>query len=183
MNKIENITEKIISDAEKDAGEIIHEAEKKAKAIIEYRTSEAEEVVKKLRNHAKSEGELLKERMIASAAIKIRDEQLKAKQEIIDEVFSQAKEQLVHLDMENYVNFLKNALNHITLTGKEILFVPKNMKRVVEDLQLPFILSSETVSSGFLLKGEHAIYNYTFEFLLEFYREELELAVARELFS
>jgi len=79
---------------------------------------------------------------------------------------------------------LTNTIGTLTLNGDEVLVVPKNMADKVKRLRIPIRVSDdEYVDSGFLIKGKGIMLNYTFDSLIDYYREELETEIAQSLFK
>lgn len=184
MGNLQNLIQKIIEDGQNEADAIIQDAERKKEEIIQRKVSEAEEAVERVIAQANREGELVKDRLISNANIQARDARLKAKRDVIQRAFTLAKERLDRLDEEEYLQFLQNHLKDVQLTGKEELVVPEDKKNAVKALPLPINVSErESVDSGFLLKSDQFIMNHSFDFLLDYNRDELELEIARILFN
>lgn len=184
MSNLENLTQKILDEAKSQASIIDEESKKVNENIINSKIREANEEKKRMINRAVSEASLLKERTISNAELKARNEKLKAKQEVIDRVFDMAKERLKNLSEDKYVSYLKDTLKNLKLEGEEIIVVPKRMKPKVKVLGLrPEISDAEIVDSGFLIKGKGTTLNYTFDSLVEHYRDELETEIAQSLFK
>jgi len=184
MSNLDNLVQKILDDAKERADAIIEDANKVKDEIIDAKVKEANEKKEKILERATAEAELLKERVISGAELKVRNEKLKAKQTVIDRVFNLAKEKLENLDEEKYISYLTNTIKTLTLSGNEVLVVTKNMKDKVKRLKIPIKVSdSEFVDSGFLIKGKGIMLNYTFDSLIDYYREELETEIAQSLFK
>lgn len=184
MRNIENITEKIIEDARKQAQEIIAEARQKKEKLIKEKEEQALDEKEKLLQKAKQEVIIEKERMISQARLQARDEVLLAKQEVIEKIFALVKEKLRNLDKKAYIEFLQKQLATRKWHGSELLFVPKKYLDDVVLLDLPVkVVTDEFVESGFLIKDGNIITNYSFDALVDFYRDELEPIIARDLFA
>lgn len=184
MSNLDNLVKKILDDAKERADGIIDEANKAKEEIISSKEKEANEQRNKILERATTETSLLKERVISSAELKARNEILKAKQNVMDRVFNMAKEKLKDLDGDRYISFLKNTLKTLELSGKETIVVPEKMRDRIKKLGLFIKVSDdETVDSGFLIKGEGVILNYSFDSLIDHYREELEIEIAQSLFK
>lgn len=184
MSNLDNLVQKILDDAKERASNIIEDANKFKKELIDSKVKEANENKKKIIEKATLEANLLKERAISGAELKARNEKLKAKQEIIDKVFNIAKERLKNLDEDIYVSYLTSTLKTLKLSGEEIIIVPEKMRKKVKSLGLfPKVSEEESVDSGFLIKDKGIILNYTFDSLIDYYREELETEVAQSLFK
>lgn len=184
MSNLENLTKKILDDANNRASIIKEDSEKVNKEIINSKINEANEKKSRLIEKAASEAILLKERVISNAELKIRNEKLKAKQQVIERVFSLAKTKLENLNEDDYAAYLSKTLKTIDIQGHHVLIVPEKFRSKVIGLSLPLIVShDETVESGFLIKGDGVILNYNFNSLVDYYRDELEGEIAQSLFK
>lgn len=184
MSNLDNLIQKILDDAKERASIIMEDSIKVKEEIIDSKLREANENKKKIVERATGEASLLKDRVISSAELKVRNEKLKAKQSVIERVFNLSKESLRNLDEAQYISFLTNTLKGLNLSGEETLIVPERMRDKVKSLGLfPKVSEEETVDSGFLIKDKGIILNYTFDSLVEHYREELETEIAQSLFK
>jgi V/A-type H+-transporting ATPase subunit E len=182
MSNLENLVQKILDDAKKEADLIIEEANKKKEEIISSRIKEANEKKEKILEKASREADMIKDRIISNAELSARDERLKAKQQVMDRVFELAKERLRNLNEQDFIKFIKGKLESMALDGSEVLVLPEYMKEKVKSLGLPVIVSDESVESGFLIKTNNIVLNYSFDSLVDFLREELEGEIAAKLF-
>lgn len=184
MANLENLIQKIVLDAQKEAEMILDDAKRKKEAIVQKKRSEAEKIGEQFIRRAEREGNMEKDRLISRAKIEERDRRLIVKRDMIERTFALAKEKLIKLDDRAYVQFLQTHLKDVSLTAKEVLIVPDDKRDTVKNLRLPVTVSEEqSVESGFLLKGEHFMMNHTIDSLLNYERDELELEVAKILFG
>jgi len=184
MSNLENLINKILEDAKIEADKILEESAKINKDILDSKINEANEKKKKILDKAVNEASMIKDRIISNAELKVRDEKLKIKQEIIDKVFDLAKKKLKELTEDEYIKFLTNNLKSINLKGTEILIVPENMKARVKAIEsMPKVSDDEIVDSGFILKDGDIAVNYSFDSLVDYLREELETEIAQHLFK
>lgn len=183
MSNLDNLTQKILGDAKRQAEAVMAEAAQRNEGIVSSRVREANDKKKRIVDRAALEASTMKDRAISNAELKVRDEILKAKQEIMDRVFRLAKDRLMKLDEDKYIKFLENAVKRLSLKGSEMLVLPEAMKNGAKALDLPIRISEDTVESGFLLKDKDIIINYTFDSLVDYLREELEVEIALELFK
>lgn len=184
MSNLDNLTQKILDEAKLKADEMIKESKTKSDGIINSRVKEANDQKVKILERADSEAALMKERVISNAELRVRDEKLKAKQEVINKVFKEAKERLLNIDEEMYIKFLQSNIKDLSLKGNEILVVPENMKERVKSLKLPVKVSEdETLGAGFIIKDEDSVLNFSFDSLVDYLREELETEIAQDLFK
>ncbi len=184
MSNLDNLVQKILDDAKSRASAMLDESNRYKEELINSKAREANEIKKRIIEKAMAEANLLKERAISSAELRARNEKLKAKQKIIDQAFDIAKERLKNLDDNRYISFLTNTIKTLKLSGDEIIVVPEKMREKVKSLGLfSRISEDECVDSGFLIKDKGIILNYTFDSLIDYYREELETEIAQSLFK
>ncbi|MDR7871478.1 MAG: V-type ATP synthase subunit E [Tissierellaceae bacterium] len=184
MSNLENLIEKILEDGKMEAQTITKESEKNNQEILDSKISEANEKKDRILEKANREAVMLKERIISEAELRIRDEKLKAKRQVLDKVFILAKERLVNIDEDTYMSFLKNSLNKMNLKGTEVLIVPDRFKEIVQKSGVySNVSNNESIDSGFLLKDGNIIMNYSFESLVDFRREDIEVEIAQVLFQ
>lgn len=183
MSNLDNLTQKILDDAKNKADIIMEESTRKKDEIFNSRVKDANEKQAKIIEKATIEASMMKDRVISNAELRVRDERLKAKQQLINDVFSKAEERLNNLDEEEYVKFLTSNIKNINFKGNELIVVPEKMKQKVKTLGLyPKVADDESVESGFLVKDNDVVLNFTFKSLINYYREELEGEIAKELF-
>lgn len=184
MSNLENLTQKILNDAENEAKAIIEEAKIKNEGIVSSRVKEANERAKRIIERATEEAKMAKERVISNSELQVRDEKLKSKQLIMDRVFLLAKEKLNNLNEEDYIKFLQSSFKNLNLKGTETVIVTEKMRDRVKSLGLfTNISDTETVNSGFIIKDGKILINYTFDSLVDFIREEIESDIARGIFK
>lgn len=184
MSNLENLTQKILEEANSQASIIDEESKRTNQEIIDSKIREAGEEKKRILSRATSEAKLLKERAISNAELKARNEKLGAKQEVIGRVFDTAKQRLKGLSQDKYISYLKATLKSLELEGGETIVVQEKMKSKVKKLGINLKVSDdEVVDSGFMIKGKGTTLNYTFDSLVEHYRNELETEIAQSLFK
>lgn len=194
MSNVKNITSKILKDAEAGKEKILATAAEEKDKIISKKVSSANEIAKEILDKAEVEANSKKERVISSAKLKVRNNKLAAKQEIIDEVFEKSIDKLTNLSKEEFLNFLKNTILSMNLMGKQTLVLnEQGLKFVdsafIEELNKKVnaqITLSETVGKfkgGFILENNGIEINSTYEALVSSLRDELEFEVAKVLFN
>ena len=199
MASIENLTSKILEEANARKKEILSEAEAEKNKIIDKKIAEAKileaEVIKK----SKSESETRKERIISNAELTVRNNKLEAKQNIISKVFEEAVEGLCNLSEEDFKSFIKKSIKNSDITGEENLILNSKGKKVISDEFLNEIngylkkagkkgnlkISKETgtFKGGFVLEKNGIEINNTFEALVNSMKDDLEYDVAMVLFN
>ncbi len=184
MSNLDNLTQKILEDAKNKADIIKEESTRKNEDIVSSRVKDATERQKKIIEKATTEASMMKDRVISNAELRVRDEKLKAKQQLMDRVFIKSKERLNNINEEDFIKFLTSKIKNINFKGTEVIVVPERMKSKVKSLGLyPKVSEDETVDSGFIIKDNNVVLNYSFDSLVDYLREELESEVAKDLFK
>lgn len=199
MSNLENLTSKIIEDANKKAEEIINEAKKEEKKTIEEKVKKANILSEEIVEKAKREAETKAERIISNAHLQVRNSKLEAKQEIIDKVFYEAIEKLQNLSKDEYLGFVKNSILSLDIDGDEEVIISDNDKDKIDNSFIE-TLNNELINKGkkgllklreekrntkggFILYKNGIEINNSFEALVNSLRDELEQEIIDALFS
>lgn len=194
MSNVKNITSKILKDAEAGKENILAAAEEEKNKILSKKASAANEIAQEILQKAEADAKSKKERVISSAKLKVRNNKLAAKQEIIDEVFEKSINKLTELSKEQFLNFVKNSILSMNLTGKQTLILNETGLKFVDDsfidelnkeAKATIALSKTTgnFKGGFILENNGIEINSTYEALVSSLRDELEFEVAKVLFN
>ena len=162
--------------------------------ILSKKASAANEIAQEILQKAEADAKSKKERVISSAKLKVRNNKLAAKQEIIDEVFEKSINKLTELSKEQFLNFVKNSILSMNLTGKQTLILNETGLKFVDDSFIDelnkeakaTIALSKTAGNfkgGFILENNGIEINSTYEALVSSLRDELEFEVAKVLFN
>ena len=185
MSNVKNITSKILKDAEAGKENILAAAEEEKNKILSKKASAANEIAQEILQKAEADAKSKKERVISSAKLKVRNNKLAAKQEIIDEVFEKSINKLTELSKEQFLNFVKNSILSMNLTGKQTLILNETGLKFVDDSFIDelnkeakaTIALSKTAGNfkgGFILENNGIEINSTYEALVSSLRDELE---------
>ena len=194
MSNVKNITSKILKDAEAGKENILAAAEEEKNKILSKKASAANEIAQEILQKAEADAKSKKDRVISSAKLKVRNNKLAAKQEIIDEVFEKSINKLTELSKEQFLNFVKNSILSMNLTGKQTLILNETGLKFVDDSFIDelnkeakaTIALSKTAGNfkgGFILENNGIEINSTYEALVSSLRDELEFEVAKVLFN
>ena len=199
MSNINNLTSKILKDAEERKAKILADAENEKASIITKKTNEANSLEAQMLEKAKREAQTSKERVISGAELKARNERLKAKQVIIQEVFEKSVEELCKLDQDKYIAFVKETILSSGVAGDEKLILNEEGKKFITEAvvaeinkelaskgkkgEISIVSEAGNFKGGFILEKDGIEINNTFEALVNSLKEELEFEVARELFN
>ena len=194
MSNLNNITSKIIKDAEVERESILAKAAEEKSKILAKKEDSANEIAKELLEKAQVEAKSKKERVISGAKLKVRNDKLAAKQQVIDEVFEKSIEKLTKLSKEEFLNFVTEAILSMNLSGKHNLVLNREGLSLVDDnfitelnskINAEIVLSKTTgnFKGGFVLENNGIEINNTYEALVSSLRDELEFEVAKVLFN
>lgn len=189
------VTEKILSDAQADAEKIKKEADEKETSEQAELAEQLDEYEKQTEVLAQKSGEERKMRLLAAARMEIAKDFLGEKRKILDEVFEQAKIQFTNLPDEEYRNVMAQLMKKATESGDEEVIIDKKEKRINDKLinqvnqqlgnkgNLKLSEEKGNLGAGFILKRGKIKNNVSLQVLLEQARKELEIELAKELFS
>ena len=199
MEGIDKIKERIIQEAEEKKQQILSKAEEEAQEILNNCRKRAEEIKLKAIENAKKAAEDERRKIISMAELEERKRFLGAKQQIIDQVFDEAKKHLENLEPQAYKKLLKQMLLKSNLIGDEELIIADKDKSVINADFLKEInselvklgkkgnikISDETrpLIGGFILKSRDFEINNSFDSLIKMQREDLETQIAKILFE
>lgn len=191
---IENITQKILGEANSIAEVSLKNAENRSSEIISQAKQKADEIINELAKKAKIEAEVLRNRKVSAGELQERKMILGAKQDAIKKSFDVALEKLSSMSEENYIKFLVNEILDNTNCEGEIILNELDKAKIGQKLvdtvndklnKKNVVLSNKTVQTrgGFILKNGDIEVNSTFEALLGSIREGLTFEVANVLFK
>ncbi len=183
MSNLENLIQKLLSDGKREADIISEEADKKRKEIISGHERKAQDEKDTYIEKAKEEAQSQENMILSKAEMSVRDDMLRAKQDLLDRAFDLAKDKLTNLGDKEYTDFIKKRLEAFDLKGNETLIVTKDKLELVKSIGLKLEISdTQAVASGFALLSGNVNYNFSFDALIDFQREDLEAEVGKELF-
>jgi len=193
----EQVIEKILADARVEAEKIKKQASEKQadeQAKFDEQLKEHKKQTKALAEKLANEKKL---HLLAAARMNIAKEHLAEKNKILDEVFDQARRQLQSLPDEQYRDLINNLMLEAVETGDEEVIIDKEENRIdaalIEQVNSKLgsgrkgnlKLSEEKMplAGGFILRRGKVKTNVSFGVLLTQARKELEIDLAKELFS
>lgn len=196
MANVSNLTSKILRDAEENKANILASAEEEKNKILAKRIAKAKEIEKEIVKKAEVESKIREERILSAATLKVRNNKLSAKQEIIKEVFEKSIDKLENTSKEDFLEFLKVSIISLGKIGDQRLILNKSGIEAIDDAFMYELnsalgdngnvkVSSEVGSfkGGFILEKDGIEINNTYEALVSSLREELEFEVAKVLFN
>ncbi len=196
MSNLNNLTSKILKDAEDKKAVILSDAEGEKNKILSKRAGEASVEEKSILERAEREAASRKERIISGAELHARNEKLEAKQKVIKEVFQTSVKELSNCSADDLKGFVKEVILNTKIEGTQNLILNEAGKKAIDEAFVAEInealgkkatikLSDETgkFEGGFILEQNGIEINNTFEALVSSLKDDLSLEVARVLFS
>ena len=198
MSNVKNITSKILKDAEVERDRILAASEEEKNKIISKSVNSAKSLEEEILSKAKSEGKL-KDKIISSAKLKVRNDKLAEKQVVIESIFDEALNKLCRLSADDFSSFIRRSILSMDIEGDEDLVLNQVGLKVI-GLEFMDSLNTElknkglkgeirllkkegNFKGGFILKKNGIEINSTYEALISSLRDELEFEVTKVLFS
>lgn len=199
MGGIDRIKNQILQDAENERQKIIDDANKKAKELKDEAKKESEKIIADILKKATVTTEEKKRRAISMEHLEQRKSLLKAKQDLIDEVFNIAEKRLEKMPPEKYRNLIYNMMLKSVEMGNEEIIISEKDKEVINQALIDKVNESlnnqgksgnlklsttyRDMIGGFILKTQDVEINSTFDSIIKQEREELETKIAKILFE
>ena len=198
MDNIEKITGRILSDASSEADRIRADAEAKCREIDEKSAADAKKVYWETVHKGTDDAKIRMDRLMSAAELEAKKQVLRAKQEIIGDVFFRAAEKMRQLPPDSYAELLAAMTAVNAETGEEEIILSAgdrerfgagiadraNEKRRAQGKKAGLRLSGETreTGGGLILKNGNIETNCTFGAAVGERKNELTAGVAAVLF-
>ena len=195
MSDFKVLVDKIINDAQEKKQDIVNKARAESDKIVSKKIDEGNEYKDKILKKAQIEGKELKDKIISKYELKIRNNKLKARRKVLDEVFSKALEELLNLNEEKFKGYVVNTLNKLNVSGEYFLLIPDKYSNIVDNLtsevntqvknnfKVIGIKPSDNLKGGFILEKDGVFINYSFDVLVNSIRDDIEFEVSNLLFN
>jgi V/A-type H+-transporting ATPase subunit E len=193
----QQVTEKILADANAEADKIKKEADEKRADEQAKADEQMQDYKKQTEALAQKAAQDKKLHLLASARMDIAREFLAEKRKILDEVFSQARAQLLNLPDDDYRRLCSKLMHAAVETGDEEVIVDRNERRIDQEFikqinrelgpgykgNLRLSDERRNIGAGFILRRGKIKNNVSLEVLLDRARKNLEIELAKELFE
>ena len=190
---IENITDKILSEANEEASRVLEKASKESHDKVQKAEQQAVVIRKDAETRGKEDSHLLKSRKVSVAELEARKMRLLAKQESISKSFDLALEKLANMDEAEYIKLLVKAISDTGVDSGELMLNQKDRDMVGQKVvglvndsktSVGVTLSNETIDAkgGFVLKNGAVEINSTLETMVNSIRESVTPEVVKVLF-
>jgi V/A-type H+-transporting ATPase subunit E len=194
----EQVIEKILAEAEAEAGKIREKAREKEAAEQAQIDEQLAEYKKQTEVLSQKAAESKKLHLLATARMQIAKNFLSEKRKILDGVFTQAREQIINLPDDQYRQLITNLMLNAVESGDEEVIIDKNEGRIDQQLidrvnerlrsnnskgNLKLSDKRQNIGGGFILKRGKIKNNVSLDVLLAQGRRDLEIELAKELFQ
>lgn len=194
MNAIEKIISQMNEAAEQERAALEQEERMKIDQNFEQKRTQVETEHQKQKE---KQIELLEKKyrqLRNRQQVEVRQENLNAKQEFLRRLFADAVTEMENWDESEQIQFIKNSLYSLPLTGK-VAFIAgeKSAAYLSQTLldewnnELPFmmVLSDETIAdqAGFLINDQGVQYNFLFSSLVQDIQGTMSFEIANQLFE
>lgn len=194
MNAIEKIISQMNEEAEQERAALEQEERMKIDQNFEQKRTQIETEHQKQKE---KQIELLEKKyrqLRNRQQVEVRQENLNAKQEFLRRLFADAIAEMENWDESEQIQFIKNSLYSLPLTGK-VAFIAgeKSAAYLSQTLldewnnELPFtmVLSDESVAgqAGFLINDQGVQYNFLFSSLVQDIQGTMSFEIANQLFE
>ena len=193
----EQVIEKILAESGIEAEKIKKQAQEKDSAEQARLDEQLAQYKKQTEALSQKASESKKLHLLAATRMQIAKDFLAEKRKILDGVFTQAREQIINLPDDQYRQLITKLMLKAVETGDEEVIVDNNERRIDQQLidqvneqlrtsgkgNLNVSDKRQNIRGGFILKRGRIKNNASLDVLLTQVRRELEIELAKELFS
>lgn len=193
----EQVIDKILADAGAEAEKIKTQADENEAAENAKFDEQLDEHGKQTKALAEKLGSEKKLHLLATARMDISKEHLAEKCRILDEVFDKARQQLQNLPDDQYRQLMTSLMLEAVETGDEEVLIDNDEKRIDAALikkvnsklgpdrkgNLKLAGEKLKLGGGFILRRGKIKNNVSLDVLLALARKELEIELAKDIFS
>jgi V/A-type H+-transporting ATPase subunit E len=193
----QQVVEKILTDANAEAEKMRKDAEEKQADEQAKADEQMQDYKKQTEALAQKAARDRKLQLLASARMDIAMEFLAEKRKMLDEVFKQARGQLLNLSDDDYRRLCNKLMHAAVETGDEEVIIDKNERRIDQEFvkqinrelgpgykgNLRLAREKQDLGGGFILKRGKIKNNVSLEVLLARARKEFEIELAKDLFA
>ena len=193
----EQVVQKILTQARAEAEKILTAADETAQKENRRLEEQLGAYRQETERLAEAAGRDKLARMLATARMQNARELLAVKSQILDELFARVKQRIERMADGEYLELMRRLLQEAVQTGREEVIVGKNesqinegfLNRVNDELGrqgkggLRLSPVREDIGGGFILSDGKVRINVSTDVLVRQLRDEMEIALAAELFQ
>ena len=193
---LEDLKQKIISDANAEANVIKQEAKSEIDTVKKEAQEKLSELLKEAEKEAERIAEEKRQNIITLARMNSKNKVLAKKQEIIEKVFEEAFVRLTNMTADEFRGFIKQILQNYNPDKDTLVYVGKKNKDMIDASFIDAINKDSKSRGKFVLADskkdfDYGIYlitdwieiDFTFEGLIKNIRSEIEMDIINILFT
>lgn len=196
---IKEIKEKLLQDALEEKQKIIKNVKTEIDQIKNQAKRENDLLQKEILDRYQQEADLKEKKIITEAILNAKKTILAAKQQIINNVFSEAINRIMKFDEKKYLSFMEKLILNNVETGNEIVFLGNNERQSINEEFITKInrtllsqgkkgelkISKERlpIMGGVVLGMGEIRKNSSLEIILEKVKDEMETKLNQFLFT
>ena len=179
MNTIDNIISRINDETKRKVDDIVNTSNAEIKKINDDAKQKVEDEISIIRKRQENELKNIKERSKTSADIKKQKAELSKKNEVIFDTINKAKEKILNLPLNDYVDLLKKLYdNNKPTSDATIKFSKKDLERLPKELFSYMEKNAETckvsisnepanINGGFIVDFGNIVWNLSVDSLID----------------
>jgi vacuolar-type H+-ATPase subunit E/Vma4 len=192
---IENILNRIREEAEASGAEVLRQAEERSAAIRAEHAKKAERLRAELEARARARAADEERRLVVAEELELRKAHLVRRREILEEVYAAARERIVRLAPNEYLDLVRSLIVRHALSGKEEVVVPAAQREIFTPAFIASLDAARGAGAAFTLAAEPGDFAWgvdlregrrrvdlTLETVFEQLKARIEPAVAGALF-
>ena len=155
MAGLEKIIDQILADAQEQADQIVAEAKEDAAKIVSEAKSRAQDAAAASKKRSLTDVDNYEKRVESANDLYRRTQTLRAKQEMIAQVLSEAYEKVLSMDDASYFDMLEKAVKAYALPQDgEIIFAAKDQARMPQDFMQKVSAAALSAGGSLTLSGD-----------------------------
>lgn len=179
MNTIDNIISRINDETKRKVDDIVNTSNAEIKKINDDAKQKVEDEISIIRKRQENELKNIKERSKTSADIKKQKAELSMKNDVIFDTINKAKEKILNLPLNDYVDLLKKLYdNNKPTSDATIKFSKKDLERLPKELFSYMEKNTETckvsisnepanINGGFIIDFGNIVWNLSVDSLID----------------
>ncbi|MDD5454264.1 MAG: V-type ATP synthase subunit E [Candidatus Ratteibacteria bacterium] len=196
---LKDILKRIEQQSQADIASVNKEAKEKCAAISKETEGIIRELKEKNRYAASLKAKKTKEYLLQEARIKMAQEKLKKKGEVLDSIFKESLDRLEKIADKEYMSWMGKAISNVIEPGENEIVLSQKFIRSIDTknfletinkklenkswVKLSKDTRTEEIKGGFILKKRKKEINCSFESLLEEKRNDIKLKISQILFK
>src|SRR3989339_591286 len=185
-----DITNKILSDANKKAENIIGDGQKELDKILAEKNQQIVNAIQIIKDRSKERALKIQEQTEFKERMLKKNILLTVKQELIDQVFETAKEKLLKLNDEEFINLMVKMLQSTDMVEDAEIITSSSkkdlIKKAIQKAGLSYKISDKNLpkgEDGFILSSKIVEVNNTIENYINTSKKEFSVVIAKRLFE